>query len=385
MFQSRNRHWGVALTVVSTLSAMLLVSACTPPMPPDVLAAQLENQITCQEGSQEVAVPEEFMGSFDIVNVTLNGVCPEQSVTETTMDMPTGVRVTSTAPTTIEMADFTEQCTGEVITVPVFNYGVTLSYNIIGLDGLVLSPTVIAGILSGSITMWDDSAIAADNSGYDLSGLPEIVVMSVETPTGSVDAMTSYLTVEVPELWPSGVSGVLELGEKFATEADLIGEMIAVEGAVAVLPIVQAINNVIPMAATEVNGVVINPDDTQLQKVGSGALEVAVAPGSLTATPATGGVPVEGNFDLAASKVVIAEGADLIGWPILGTAHAMVCNTPEDPLPLSTVQFLIRLSGQGSFETYGLTPIPEPIRLQTFVPLQVSLSETVAPEESATE
>ena len=133
MFQSRNRHWGVALTVVSTLSAMLLVSACTPPMPPDVLAAQLENQITCQEGSQEVAVPEEFMGSFDIVNVTLNGVCPEQSVTETTMDMPTGVRVTSAAPTTIEMADFTEQCTGEVITVPVFNYGVTLSYNIIGL------------------------------------------------------------------------------------------------------------------------------------------------------------------------------------------------------------------------------------------------------------
>ena len=101
------------------------------------------------------------MGSFDIVNVTLSGVCPEQSVTETTTDMPTGVRVTSAAPTTIEIADFTEQCTGEVITVPVFNYGVTLSYNIIGLDGLVLSPTVIAGILSGSITMWDDHAIAA--------------------------------------------------------------------------------------------------------------------------------------------------------------------------------------------------------------------------------
>nr|MCH9677000.1 hypothetical protein [Actinomycetes bacterium] len=72
MFQSRNRHWGVALTVVSTLSAMLLVSACTPPMTPDVLAAQLENQINCQNGSQEVAVPEEFMGSFDIVNVTLS-------------------------------------------------------------------------------------------------------------------------------------------------------------------------------------------------------------------------------------------------------------------------------------------------------------------------
>ncbi len=385
MNQYRHRRWGIALTVVSAASATMLLSACTPPMPPDVLAAQMENQITCQTGNQDVVVPQEFTGSFDMVNTTLSGVCPEQSITEVTAETPAGTVITSTAPTAAQRAAFASQCTGEIITVPVFSYGVTLAYNIIGLDGLILTPEVMGGILSGSVTTWDDSAIAELNSGYDLTGLPEIALMSVEGGSGSVEALTTYVTNEAPESWPLGVTRTLEVGQKFPTELDVINEMIAIEGSVAVLPIVQAINNQIPMAAADVQGEIINPDDTQLQKVGAGAMQVSVEPNALIATPGTGGVPVEGNFDIAASKIVLAKGQPLIGWPIMGTAHAMVCNTPEDPLPLSTVQFLERLSGQGSFETFGLTPLPEPIRIQTFTPLQVALSETVAPSESATE
>ncbi len=382
MSQYRIRRWGIALPVASALSATMLLSACTPPMPPDVLAALLENQITCQTGNQDVVVPEEFLGSFDIVNTTLGGLCPEQSITEVSAESSAGVLISSTAPTTGERSTLEARCTGEIITVPIFSYGVTLAYNIIGLEGLILSATVLGEILSGSITAWDDPAIAELNAGYDLTGLPEMAVMSVEGGSGSVEAMTTYLTNQAPESWPTGVNRTLEIGQKFPTELDVINEMIAIEGTVGVLPIVQAINNQIPMAATLVQEEIINPDDTQLQKVGSGAMTVTVEPNSLIATPATGGVPVEGNFDIAASKIVLAKGQPLIGWPILGTAHAMVCNAPEDPLPLSTVQFLERLSGQGSFETYGLTPLPEPIRVQTFTPLQVTLNEIVEPGAS---
>ncbi len=385
MNQNRNRGWGIALTVVLTVTASVSLGACTPPMPPDVLAAQLENQITCQTGNQDVLVPEEFMGSVDSVNATLTGVCPEQSMTEVSADTPAGVVITSSAPTTEELAAFGEQCTGEIITVPIFSYGVTLAYNVIGLEGLILDANVLGAMLSGTITAWDDPAIAALNPGYDLAELPEMTVMSVEGGSGSVEAMTTYLSNTAPESWSSGVSRTLELGQKFPTQLDLINEMFAIEGAIAVLPIVVAINNQIPMAATQVQEEIIGPDDTQLQKVGAGAMTVTVEPTSLIATPATGGVPVEGNFDLAASKIVLAEGQPLIGWPILGTAHATLCNTPGEPLPLSTVQFFERLSGQGSFETYGLTPLPEPIRVQTFLPLQVTLNETVAPSESAAE
>jgi ABC-type phosphate transport system substrate-binding protein len=356
-----------------------VLSGCTPPMPPDVLAAQLENQITCQTGNQDVVVPEEFSGSVDVVNSTLSGVCPEQSMTEVNADSAAGVAITTSAPAVEELATFGEQCTGEIITVPIFSYGVTLAYNIIGLEGLLLDANTLGAILTGSITTWDDPAIAELNPGYDLTGLPEMTVMSVEGGSGSVKAMTTYISNEAPEAWPLGAVRTLEVGQKFPTELDLLNELIAIEGSVAVLPIVQAINNQIPMAAAQVEGEIINPDDTQLQKVGSGAMTVTVEPNSLIASPATGGVPVEGNFDIAASKIVLGEGQPLIGWPILGTAHATICNIPGEQLPLSTVQFFERLSGQGSFETFGLTPLPEPIRIQTFAPLQVTLSETAAP------
>jgi len=100
------------------------------------------------------------------------------------------------------------------------------------------------------------------------------------------------------------------------------------------------------------------------------------------ASPAVGGVPVEGNFDLAASKIVLAEGQPLIGWPIVGVAHLMICDDPSDPLPLSTSQYMLRLAGQGGFESFGVTPLPEPIRLQTFAPLKVTVptdGATIAP------
>jgi hypothetical protein len=92
------------------------------------------------------------------------------------------------------------------------------------------------------------------------------------------------------------------------------------------------------------------------------------------ASPAIGGVPVEGNFDLASSKIVLAEGQPLVGWPIMGMAHLMICDDPADPLPLSVAQYAVRLAGQGALETFGVTPLPEPIRVQTFKPLKVTVS-----------
>ena len=82
---------------------------------------------------------------------------------------------------------------------------------------------------------------------------------------------------------------------------------------------------------------------------------------------------MEGNFDLAASKIVLGEGAPLVGWPVLGYAHLLVCDDPADPLPLSLAQYVVRLAGQGALETYGVTPLPEPIRIQTFAPLKVTV------------
>lgn len=363
---------GIVLAACA-LTTTALVSACTPPLPPDVLAAQAEANITCQTGAQNVSLPEDFAGASDAVNATLAGTCPEQSLVEVAPGEPATLTITDTAPTAEQVAAFEQICPSGAITVPVLGYPVVLALNVIGLEGVVMTPKALAGILDGTVTSWTDPLIVDANPGIDFSGIPDITVMSLEGGSGAVNAMTAYLTKTAPESWTAGTVSTLAFGSKFATTADLMAELTMTDGAVAVLPAIQALNSALPMASADINGTTISVDDTQLLKVGVGALTITTdAQGNITATPAVGGTPVPENFDIAAAKVVLAEGQELLGWPILGIAHMMVCDDGTDPLPLSSAQYLVRLAGQGSLETFGLTPLPEPIRISTFVPLKVT-------------
>lgn len=362
---------GVVLAAVVALA----VTACTPPLPPDVLAAQAEKNIACQSGNVDAMVPEEFTGALSAVGLGLAGVCPDQTVTEVADATTAKLQLTDAAPTEQELSEFTATAcpTGDTIVVPAFGYPVALSYDVIGLEGLVLTPEAIAGILSGTVTSWEDPLITEPNADYDLSGLPDITVLSVDQPVGAVTAMTTWLSQTVPDKWTAGVTGTLSVGQKFPTTTDLLSELTLTEGTVAVLPVFAAVTAGMPVASVPVKDVIISPDDTQLPKIGVAATTVTEdEAGNLFATPAIGGEPVEGNFDLAASKIVLADGQPLIGWPIVGIAHLLVCDDPADPLPLSTAQYALRLAGQGAFETFGVTPLPEPIRIQTFAPLKVS-------------
>ena len=121
--------------------------------------------------------------------------------------------------------------------------------------------------------------------------------------------------------------------------------------------------------------VIAFPDDPQLAKIGSGAMTLSVEDqGNIAATPAVGGIPDDEIFDLAASKIILQEDQPVVGWPVLGTGHLLVCDDPADPLPLSLAQYALRLAGQGALETYGLTPLPEPVRIKTFEPLKVPVA-----------
>jgi hypothetical protein len=244
------------------------------------------------------------------------------------------------------------------------------------------------------VTSWEDPLLAEANPDFDLSGLPPITLMSVETTQGAVEAMTAWISAFAPAAWTAGTVGTLEAGTRLPTVTDLIGEISVTEGAIAVLPIFQAFNNVLavanlPVVATDSDGkaaeVIVTADDVQLYKVGSGATTVTTdETGNILASPAIGGVPVEGNFDVASSKIVLGEDQALIGWPVLGYAHVLICDDAADPLALSFAQYVVRLAGQGSLETFGLTPMPEPIRVKTFIPLKVTVqsgegSETPSP------
>jgi hypothetical protein len=110
-------------------------------------------------------------------------------------------------------------------------------------------------------------------------------------------------------------------------------------------------------------------------KVGASATTVTTDDrGNILVSPSVGCVPTEGVFDLASSKIILSEGQPLVGWPVVGYAHLLVCDDPANTLALSLAQYVVRLAGQGSLESFGVTPMPEPIRVKTFTPLKVTVS-----------
>ena len=73
---------------------------------------------------------------------------------------PAKLKVVDGTPSPEDVSDFTAGCpAGDVIYVPLYSYPVTLAYNIFGLEGLVLTPDAVAGILTSSITSCVDPAI----------------------------------------------------------------------------------------------------------------------------------------------------------------------------------------------------------------------------------
>ena len=378
------RGRGVALSAFA-LSIAATASACTPPMPPDVLAAQAESQIECQTGSTDVSVPENLFGAMTFVGDALTSVCPEQTLTEVGPQEPAPLKVVDGTPSPEDVSDFAAGCpAGDVIYVPLYSYPVTLAYNIFGLEGLVMTPDAVAGMLNGSITSWEDPAITDVNEGFDLSGLPDIEVYTVDQDRGSVQAMTTWLSEEAPQSWSDGTLERLPGNITFASSLEMSEELAFMEGAVAILPVFEALNAFVPTAAFPVRygdegeeeELIASPDDPQLAKIGSGAMALSVDDqGNIAATPAVGGIPDDEIFDLAASKIILQEDQPVVGWPVLGTGHLLVCDDPADPLPLSVAQYALRLAGQGALETYGLTPLPEPVRIKTFEPLKVTVAE----------
>lgn len=408
----------------STAAAITLIAACTPPMPPDVLAARAERTITCIDGTQQVTTPLIYFEAVSGVGQALNALCPEQSI-EPTLEA-SAVVLLDHPPTGQELADFSLQCRGDVTSTPVFGSPIVLAYNIAGLDGLLLTPEAVAGILSGRITQWSDRLIAEQNEGFDIPDIP-IELQRLSTPSGAVEAISEWLTKEAPESWTAGPVNTLTAGVGHATYADLIAAMtgdtsnediddlfeddfdfslngeesfddsfndlvgddveidleadldfdaLPGEGTVAVLPAFLANVNVIPIADFPVGRNVISITNVDLTKVGIAATEVSTdESGRLFASHAVGGLPAEGQFDQASAKVVFDADQDAVGWPVVSMASILACDETTTELPLSTAQFFVRLAGQGVFDSVGLVPLPEPIRIQAIPAVKITLDD----------
>lgn len=108
--------------------------------------------------------------------------------------------------------------TANVVHIPVTQGSVVIAYNLPGVSKqLRFSPKSIAGMYLGSIRLWNDPRIAADNPGVSLPAKPVLVVHRSDG-SGTTDVFTDYLSKVNAEWkakvgrgtsvqWPVGIGG----------------------------------------------------------------------------------------------------------------------------------------------------------------------------------
>lgn len=86
------------------------------------------------------------------------------------------------------------------IQVPAYISPIAVIFNVEGVDELNLDAATIAGIFKGTITSWDDPAIAALNEGTTFPSAP-ITAVHRSDDSGTTKNFTDYLNKVAPEIW----------------------------------------------------------------------------------------------------------------------------------------------------------------------------------------
>jgi len=133
-----------------------------------------------------------------------------------------------------ELTAASERCAGgEVFELPNYISPIAVVYNLEGVDELNLAPATIAGIFSGTVTTWNDPAIAADNPD---ATLPATAITAVHRAddSGTTENFTDYLHQAAADAWTAEPDGVwpLEGGESAQGTSGVVEVVGNTDGAV---------------------------------------------------------------------------------------------------------------------------------------------------------
>jgi phosphate transport system substrate-binding protein len=237
-------------------------------------------------------------------------------------------------------------CGSPAWNLPMVTGPIAISYNVKGVDKLVLTPEVAANIFNGKITTWNDKAIAAVNSGVTLPAEP-IKVFFRSDESGTTENFTKYLSAAAPHAWTAdpGKSWTGK-GEGKEKSAGVAAAVKSTEGGITYAEWSYAKDNDLSIAQVD-NGA--GPVELTGEAVGK-----AVA----AAKPDGEGNDLRLKLDYATKEA----GA----YPILLVTYEIVCSKGKDANKAAlTKAFLTHFASaetQKSLEDIGYAPLPAEVQ-----------------------
>lgn len=137
--------------------------------------------------------------------------------------------------TTDQLAQAKQTCGADAIEVPDYVSPLAVVYKLSGVDSLNLSGETLANIFNGTITKWNDPAIAKDNPG---TKLPSTAISTIHRSddSGTTFNFTDYLSQAgngawsdaASVTWPTDATG----GQGFEGTSGVVGGVTDTEGAI---------------------------------------------------------------------------------------------------------------------------------------------------------
>ena len=352
--------------VIGLALVALLVSACTPPMPPEFKADLAERYVTCVPGEVAVSTTPELA---EVTQAWIDGVsenCADLSVSiiDPEVDVETPADVFITSPGQIPTCN-------AVASSPVGIDAVAVTLTVEGLDGIVFTPALLHRALSGGMPSWADQELQDINPEIELTDTP--VVLRAVTRPQDIASLNEWMSRLDSVGWPSIPSGLVS-DEAFDTEA-VLAEL-EVEGSLAVVPASFVTNNssltISIMAETDLEAVSLDVDTvisagTQMVPTTSGSIVTAALDASLPPVPAAGN-------DVAS-----------LPWQALNQFTLTVCEGDNELAGRAFARYALRLDSQGVMITSGYTEVPEQVRLVAVDAVSIGLPEPSAPPEGSIE
>jgi phosphate transport system substrate-binding protein len=238
----------------------------------------------------------------------------------------------------------------EIIELPTYISPIAVIFNLEGVDELNLDATTLAGLFAGTITTWNDPAIAALNPEATLPDLPVTPVHRADD-SGTTENFTDYLFQAAGDVWTSEADGVwpLQTGEAAQGTSGVVS---AVAGG---------------------NGTVGYADASRAAEEGLSTAAIKVGESFVTYTPEAAAAIVdespfeegrgEGDLAIELARTSEAEGV----YPIVLVSYMIACQEYADPAAAPVVkaylEYVASAEGQeAAAATAGNAPISDDLR-----------------------
>nr|WP_116114993.1 phosphate ABC transporter substrate-binding protein PstS [Austwickia chelonae] len=306
----------------------------------------------CQQGNLKGEGSSAQKNAIDMAISSYGGACPGAQVDYNPSGSGAGIKNfnagqvdfggTDSVLKPAESAAAEKRCSSTAWHVPMVAGPIAVSYNVKGVDSLVLTPELMAKIFQGEITAWNDPAIAEVNKGASLPNTP-IRVFFRSDESGTTENFTKYLKAAAGTAWRGEAAktwtGKGEGKEKSSGVAKAVKDS---DGGITYVELSYAKDNGLKLA-----------------QVDNGAGPVALTSDNVGKAIAAATQEGEGN-DL---RLKVDFGAKTPGaYPIVLVTYEVVCSDYEKNAQAAYVRSFLKHfasdSVQKSLEGRGYAPLP---------------------------